>query len=426
MISNTQDQMNQTKALEILKSGSNVFLTGQPGCGKTYTINKFIAEMERRYGVAVTASTGIAATHIGGVTIHSWAGIGDILYDLDQGKEIDDSKIREIANRRWVLWKIRKTSVLVIDEVSMLSGSLLDIVNRICREAKGKDKPFGGLQVILVGDMFQLPPVTKNGREVDFVYKSKSWDELNLKICNITEQHRQDDMDYLEVLTAMRNGSLEKKHLDLLKERTKIERDEAITKLFTHNGDVDCLNDTELQKLEGEPKTYKMTEGGNSNLIKILKKTCLSPEFLNLKKGALVMFTRNNPDEGFVNGTLGEVADFNKYGEPIIRLKGGGEITPSYMEWSIKVDGEVEAWITQIPLRLAWAITVHKSQGMSLDSAIIDLSSSFEYGQGYVALSRVKSLSGLFLEGLNEKALQMHPEIVEKDKEFLEKSRSNE
>jgi len=423
--------MTQNKAIEILKSGANVFLTGQPGCGKTYTINKFVEERERRYGVAITASTGIAATHIGGVTIHSWAGLGDLLYDIEQGKEISDSKIREIANRRWILWKIRKTSVLVIDEVSMLPGVLLDIVDRICREAKGKeDEPFGGLQVILVGDMFQLPPVTKKGREVDFVYKSKAWKELNLKICNITERHRQEDDNYFEVLTAMRNGQLEQKHLDILKQRTKIEKDEAITKLFTHNGDVDYLNYTELEKLEGKPKEYKMTEGGNPNLVKILKKSCLSPEFLELKEGALVMFTRNNPDEGFVNGTLGKVSGFNQHGEPIISIKIDGEytsqITPTRMEWVIKVDGQVEAWIEQMPLRLAWAITVHKSQGMSLDSAIIDLSSSFEYGQGYVALSRVKSLAGLFLEGLNDKALLMHPEIVEKDKEFMLKSKSNE
>lgn len=427
MISNTQDQMTQNKAIEILKSGANVFLTGQPGCGKTYTVNKFVEEMKKRsIYPAITASTGIAATHIGGVTIHSWAGLGDLLYDVELGKKITDSQIREIANRRWILWKIRKIKVLIIDEVSMLSGTLLDLVDRICKEAKGRDEPFGGIQIILVGDMFQLPPVTKNGREVDFVYKSQVWKDANLKVCNITERHRQEDDEYFEVLTAMRMGQLETKHLDLLKQRTKIHRDEAVTKLFTHNGDVDHLNFIELGKIEGPSKEYKMTEGGNPNLVKILKKSCLSPEFLELKPGALVMFTRNNPDEGFVNGTLGKVTSFNEFGDPIITLKEGGQIAPTYMEWSIKVDGEVEAWITQMPLRLAWAITVHKSQGMSLDSAIIDLSSSFEYGQGYVALSRVKSLSGLFLDGLNDRALQMHPEIVEKDKEFMEKSKSNE
>lgn len=422
--------MKQSKAIEILKSRANVFLTGQPGCGKTFTVNKFVEECRSR-GVypAITASTGIAATHIGGNTIHSWAAMGDILYDLERGQEISDSQIREIANKPWVLWKVRRTKVLVIDEVSMLSGALLDIVDRICREARESNEPFGGIQVVLVGDLFQLPPVTKKGHDIDFVYKSEVWSKLNLKICNITEQHRQDDMVFLDILTAMRKSSLTSEHIDHLKKRINSFESDGFfttTKLFTHNGDVDYLNMIELDKLEGESKKYKMTDGGNINLVKMLKKNCLSPELLELKVGALVMFTRNNPEEGFVNGTLGQIVKFDKHDKPIVKINDGPEVVPPQMEWAIKKDGEVEAWIRQLPLRLAWAITVHKSQGMSLDSAIIDLSNSFEYGQGYVALSRVRSLSGLFLEGFNEKALQMHPEIVEKDKEFMEKSKSNE
>jgi ATP-dependent exoDNAse (exonuclease V) alpha subunit len=419
--------MTQNKALEILKSGANVFLTGQPGCGKTYTINRFVEECEAK-GIypAITASTGIASTHIGGVTIHSWIGMGDLLYDIDQGNIIDDYRIDEIAWRPWILWKVKKTKVLVIDEVSMLSGALLDIVDRICRAARGNSKPFGGIQIILVGDMYQLPPVTRDGKEIDFVFKSMAWKTLDLKICNLHEQHRQNDKDFIEVLTAMRNGNLEDKHLDHLKSRIGVKENEATTRLFTHNGDVDHLNTAELKTLKTELFTYRMREDGNPNLIKMLKRNCLSPEILQLKEGALVMFTRNSPDDGFVNGTLGKVTGFNNRKRPIITfIDNDGEereVEPGYMDWSVKKDGSVEAYISQVPLRLAWAITVHKSQGMSLDSAIIDLSRSFEYGQGYVALSRVRSLSGLFLAGFNEKALLMHPEIVEKDKEFIKLS----
>lgn len=416
--------MTQKKALQILKSGENVFLTGQPGCGKTYTINMLVEYLQEK-GIypAITASTGIAATHIGGVTVHSWAGIGDLLDDLDQGKEINEVHIELIAEKPWVHYKILKTKVLIIDEVSMLSGGILDVVDRVCQAVKGRGKPFGGLQVILVGDLFQLPPVTKDGKEVDFVYKSKAWESLNLKVCVIDEQHRQEDMVFLEILTAMRNGKLKKIHKDTLAERMKLKNKISTTKLFTHNADVDSLNTMELRKLPGELKTFGMEEGGNPNLVKILKRNCLSPGILKLKEGALVMFTRNNPDEAYVNGTLGIVVDFDKNtGHPIVEVGKDEDkmrIIPKYMNWEVKKDGHVEAWISQIPLRLAWAMTVHKSQGMSLDSAIIDLGRSFEYGQGYVALSRVRSLAGLFLEGLNDHALLMHPEIVEKDKEFV-------
>lgn len=410
--------MTQAKALEILKSGANVFLTGQPGSGKTYTINQFTEYLaEKNIYPAITASTGIAATHIGGVTVHSWSGVG-IEENLTQ------MQLEDIASKWWIEKKIKYTQVLIIDEVSMLPASVLDNVDQICRIVKGEyKKPFGGMQVILVGDLFQLPPVTKGGGEVMFCYKAKVWNELNLKICVIDEQHRQEDMIFLEILTAMRNGKLIKKHLTHLKDRMYSDEKPNTTKLFTHNADVDSLNTNELRKLETKLHSFGMETGGDPKVVAILKRNCLSPELLKLKEGALVMFTRNNPEEGYVNGTLGEVVAFKESnGYPVVRLKSGEEVVPEDAEWSIKEKGEVKAWIRQIPLRLAWAMTVHKSQGMSLDSAIIDLGKSFEYGQGYVALSRVRSLQGLFLEGLNDHALLMHPEIVEKDKEFVEAS----
>jgi len=392
--------MTQDKAIEILKSGANVFLTGQPGCGKTYTVNKFVESLRSRgVSVAITASTGIAATHIDGVTIHSWAFMGDLLNDIDQKNPISDERIKLITEKPWVYNKIRRTKVLVIDEISMLSGALLDMVDRICTSVRGGQPGFfGGIQVILVGDMYQLPPVTKNGQEVDWVFKSKVWNSLNLRVCNITEQHRQEDPLYTEILTAMRKGELTKEHIGHLETRVAVERNENLTtKLFTHNNDVDYLNEAELDKIEQPCFSFEMRAEGKEALIKTLKKNCLSPEILQLKTGALVMFTRNNPDSGFVNGTLGVITGWDgRY--PVVQIKNKWgeqeEITPFFMEWSVKINGVKEASIHQVPLRLAWAITVHKSQGMSLDSAIIDLRKSFEYGQGYVALSRVKSPVG--------------------------------
>lgn len=409
--------MTQARALQILKTGANVFLTGQPGCGKTYTINQYVKWLAKHdIYPAITASTGIAATHIGGVTIHSWSGIGI-------SETLSDDQIEIIVEKPWMKQKLGGAKVLIIDEVSMLNARTIDLVDRVMRKAKlEKDKPFGGIQVILVGDFFQLPPVSKVGNESKFVFHSDAWAALSPKICVIQEQHRQEDMVFLEVLTAMRNGQITKGHKEILSDRIVKKGEHAhTTRLYTHNGDVDVLNTKELKALPSELKSYGMEESGVPAVIMTLKKNCLSPEMLKLKVGALVMFTKNNFEEGFVNGTLGEITGFDK-GLPVVKTSDGAEIIPDYEEWSIKEGERVIAKIQQIPLRLAWAITVHKSQGMSLDSAIIDLSGAFEYGQGYVALSRVRSLSGLFLEGLNDKALEMHPEVVEKDVHFIEMS----
>jgi ATP-dependent DNA helicase PIF1 len=420
--------MTQNRALEILKTGSNVFLTGQPGSGKSHTTRQFVEWCEENgKRVSITASTGIAATHIGGITIHSWAGMGDLLSDITDRTPIENNRIELIALRPWIERKIYNTDILIIDEISMLNEYFFDVLDRVCRVARSNGKvAFGGLQVICVGDLFQLPPITPLGKPVaKFVYHAEAWKALNIKTIVLHEQHRQEDAVFLEVLTAMRNGALTDEHMAHLQSRVVKKMPTLVTRLYTHNSDVDMLNTKELRKIDMPLESFGMESGGNENLVIILKKTCLSPEVLKLKVGALVMFTRNNFEEGFVNGTMGVVVGFEQNGLPIVSV-GKREITPDYAEWSIKERGNVIAWIRQVPLRLAWAMTVHKSQGMSLDSAIIDLSKSFEFGQGYVALSRVRSLAGLHLIGFNEKAVLMHPEIVEKDKEFIIESKKHE
>ncbi|MBP6866578.1 MAG: AAA family ATPase [Candidatus Pacebacteria bacterium] len=422
--------MTQDKALLILKTGANVFLTGEPGAGKTYTINKYVSYL-REHGVeyAVTASTGIAATHIGGMTIHSWSGIG-IKENLDK-YELDKIASSEYLNRR-----IRKTKVLIIDEVSMLHADTLSMVDAVCREIKQVSEPFGGMQVVLVGDFFQLPPIRKKVVEqkqsafikenpAHFAYESDAWKRLAPVVCYISEQHRQEDEAFLELLLSIRRGTLEEDHYEFLKTRY-IERDELpeeVTKLYSHNLNVDRVNDEELGKIDEQEKRFEMTSSGSAALVTALKKGCLSPEILILKKGSIVMCTKNNPKEHYVNGTLGTVVGFDSLTNyPIIETKKGRKITISPLEWSVEENGKVKAQISQVPLRLAWAITVHKSQGMSMDSAIMDLSGVFEYGQGYVALSRVRRMSGLYLLGCNAKALQVHPLILEQDKIFQKQS----
>jgi hypothetical protein len=434
--------MTQEQALNILKTGANVFLTGEPGAGKTHTVNTFVDYLRTRFvEPAITASTGIAATHIGGMTIHSWSGIGI-------KTKLDKYDLDKIASSEYIVKRVNRTKVLIIDEVSMLSPNTLDMIDMVCREIKQSVEPFGGMQIVLVGDFFQLPPIIKKDFEEDkqisilpqvglvadgrFAYGSGAWQRAGFVVCYLTEQHRQDDNDFLSMLSGIRSNNFSPEHLKHLSSRQMDyddmpEETEKVTKLFSHNIDVDRVNDNELAKLEEQTKSFKMIASGNDRIADTLKKGCLSPENLELKKGAVVMCTKNNQKEHFVNGTLGTIIGFEEFsGYPIIKTRNGRNIVVSPMDWTVEENGKIRAQINQVPLRLAWAITVHKSQGMSMDAAVMDLSQVFEYGQGYVALSRVRRLSGLYLLGINEHALKVHPEILKKDIDFKNKSKDAE
>jgi hypothetical protein len=413
--------MTQKQALEILKTGANVFLTGEPGAGKTHTIREYI-EYLRSYGIepAVTASTGIAATHVHGMTIHAWSGIGI-------KKRLSAEEVEAIAGKQHVYKRIERTRVLIIDEISMLSADTLESADAVCRAAKRNPaEAFGGMQVVFVGDFFQLPPVTRSGdAPADFAFDSKTWRDARPLICYLSEQHRQDDPAFLSVLSAIRQDSLSEDHAKHIRARVGSHGGVAsgVTRLFSHNEDVDALNLGRLDAIGGDEKVFGMEMLGPAQLAETLKNGCLSPEELRLKIGAVVMCTKNNPAKGFVNGTLGEVTGFAKEsGHPIIRTRQGRNIEMEPMEWSLEEGGKVRAKIVQVPLRLAWAITIHKSQGMSMDAAVMDLSGVFEYGQGYVALSRVRRLSGLYLTGYNAKSMAVHPRILAEDGEFRSSS----
>lgn len=414
--------MNQARALEILKTGANVFLTGEPGAGKTYVINQYIAWLEAAdLTVAVTASTGIAATHIGGLTIHSWSGVGarDHInqYDLDQ-----------IVSKEKTVKRVKKAHVLIIDEISMIDGKMLDMVDVICQTIKQRPEAFGALQVIFVGDFFQLPPVTRNGDMMRYGFESRAWENARPLICYLGDQFRQEDETLLALLGSIRRNEIEEEHYTLLNEQTSIEFENIEpTRLYTHNADVDAVNNTKLASLTGKPKTFKMSGRGSKPLLEVLVKNCLSPDTLVLKEEAMVMCTKNNFEAGYVNGTLGRVVSFDgEDGTPIIETTEGKRINIKSTSWDMMEDGKMLASVEQVPLRLAWAITVHKSQGMSLDAAEIDLSKAFVFGQGYVALSRVRSLAGLKILGMSANALQVDPKIVRRDEGFRSESEAAE
>lgn len=436
--------MTQEQALAILKSGKNVFITGPAGSGKTYLLNRYIDWLAQAGIIpAVTASTGIAATHLNGITIHSWTGMG--VHD-----DLSESDVKELTKRGYLRQRFLRTQVLVIDEISMLAHFQLDLADRLFRSFKQIDAPFGGVQVVLCGDFFQLPPIFRRRTEENegvkrkkipsqtsmfsreefrysegcgFAYDSRAWKELDLKICYLEEQHRTSDHEFLKALNSIRSNTVGDGTRQYLRGRVDAKISLAVepTKLYTHNVDVDIENDLELAKLSGKEHHYKMEMIGPSALSERLQKSCLAPAVLRLKVGARVMFVKNNFEEGYVNGTLGVVEGLAEE-RIIVRTTAGDLMDVGPASWHIAEDGDIKAEINQYPLRLAWAITVHKSQGMSLDAALVDLRQSFEPGMGYVALSRVRSSAGLSLAGFNEVALRVNEEVLAFDKKLKEQS----
>ncbi|MDB5162217.1 MAG: putative helicase [Candidatus Saccharibacteria bacterium] len=395
--------MNQGLALEIMLSGQSVLLTGPAGAGKTFVLNQFVrlAKHDGKH-VSVTATTGLAATHLGGTTIHSWAGIG-VLDHIPHGFADHISKTRREI--------IEKTDVLIIDEISMLHDFRLDMVDEACRLIRKVDEPFGGIQVIMSGDFFQLPPINRgDSRAGGFVVNSQVWQELDPVICYLQEQHRQDDEVLLDILNALRAGDLRRHHVEELLKRTEVFPDELeqLTELHTVNVDVDTMNAAKLEEIEGDEITYQQMTTGSESYVENLQRSVLAPAALKLKKGALVMAVKNSAERKYVNGSLGVVTAFEPHTEyPIVDFKNGKTVSMVPDTWELRDGDKKRASITQIPLRLAWAITVHKSQGMTLDTARIDLRKAFVEGMGYVALSRVKNLNNLYLTGINQMALRV-------------------
>lgn len=463
--------MRQSSALDILKTGQNVFLTGSAGSGKTYTLNQYINYLRaRRVPVAVTASTGIAATHMNGTTIHSWSGIG--IKD-----ELSERDLTNLSRKQFLADRLKDTAVLIIDEISMLHAKQLNLVSQVLKHVRKNDTAFGGIQVVVAGDFFQLPPIGSKGESnrEKFAFMSEAWLDAKFHVCYLSEQHRQvseaanGGIDLDDILNQIRRQHVTFEAITALEATYDQDVDIKRTRLYTHNLNVNKINDKELADLSGEMMRFDATSTGDDKLVDTLKKTVRTQDELILKVGAKVMFIKNNTELGVSNGTMGELIGFaavkvddsskdkndaliNEGSEelsandstnvkagtktkekvkaktkkpapqkmPVVRLNTGREVVAEPEEWMIEDEsGEVLASYLQVPLCLAWAITIHKSQGMTLDAAEIDLSRTFELGQGYVALSRLKSLAGLQLLGMNDMSLQLDPLARGADKRFL-------
>ncbi len=423
--------MRQSSALDILKTGQNVFLTGSAGSGKTYTLNQYIDYLRaRRVPVAVTASTGIAATHMSGTTIHSWSGIG--IKD-----ELSDRDLSNLSRKQFLADRLKDTAVLIIDEISMLHAKQLNLVSQVLKYVRKNDKAFGGIQVVVAGDFFQLPPIGSKGEtnREKFAFMSEAWLDAKFHICYLSEQHRQvseaanGGLDLDDILNQIRRQEVTFEAIAALEATFDQDVDIKRTRLYTHNLNVNKINDKELAALEGDMMRFEATSTGDSKLVETLKKTVRTQDELILKVGSKVMFIKNNTELGVSNGTMGELIGFaavkiednqdsssalieddenvdngsesdtdnatenneasaktaktkpkkdsdkkqpkpkktTTQKMPVVRLNSGREVVAEPEEWIIEDEtGEVLASYEQVPLCLAWAITIHKSQGMTL------------------------------------------------------------
>lgn len=420
----------QQTALDYAKKGVSYFLTGPGGTGKSYVLERIRQDLETcGKKVAVTAMTGCAALLLGNKakTLHSWAAVG--IAKEPATALVTKIRASQKSMRRWL-----STDVLVVDEVSMLTPEFLEKLNHIAMAVRRDSKPMGGLQVIFVGDFYQLPPVNKDnssGTTPSFVFESDLWKKIVPQTVFLKQIVRQRDPIFHEILEEARKGALSAQSLKILQTRQNLNWQSLEirpTLLFSRKAEVDHVNQTNLKSLPGSRYIFKVdtvlspiiaTQNLDKNSLPVkhsierLDKDAGYMGELILAEGAQVMLLKNLDFEaGLVNGSRGVVTGFTSSAVPlpIVKFKSGLPITIGPATWeSDDLEGVQRQ---QIPLRLAYAITIHKAQGATLDCALIDIGhSTFECGQAYVALSRVRDLESLYIWDLESSAFKTHEKV---------------
>jgi ATP-dependent DNA helicase PIF1 len=416
----------QQAVFDAVLSGKNVFFTGNAGTGKSFVLRKIVEGLKAQFGskaVNVTAPTGTAACNIGGMTIHSFAGIGI-------GREDKHELADRIKSNRYKRQVWRDCGALVIDEISMLDGDLFDKLNHIAKEVKNCRRPFGGIRLVVCGDFLQLPPIGVGSGGVHFAFESEGWAEALDESFILTIPFRQSDPELLRILNEVRNGTVTQPTVERLRstQHNNLEESGMVpTTLHSHNREVDSINMKELQKLHCETRTYAAEDWYENSFHKgQLEKNCLVERSVSLKEGAQVMLLKNiDVEGGLANGTRGVVIGFEiseentvkkeeAYPRVRFRTPDGREIERVVCpeEFSTEQAGKKVSRRQQVPLRLAWAMSIHKSQGATISLLKVNASACFDYGQVYVALSRCTSLESLQCIGFDPQKARAHPKVL--------------
>lgn len=398
---------DQLQVINVIKNGDSVFITGSAGTGKSYLLQRIIGMLppDTTY---CTASTGAAACIIGGTTLHSFAGINT---DSAPLKQCISMAMREHKAIHW-----KRCKVLLIDEISMVDGEFFDKLEAVARAVRKSKKPFGGIQLVLCGDFLQLPPVSKDGKKKLFCFQAESWRKCVNRTIELNDVYRQKDREFIAILQNIRIGRCPPAITKLLRntENQLIEKGGIrATKLYTHTNEVESTNQTELNALVSEGRRFDATDN-QPNCMQQLNALCPVPHTLVLKIGAQVMLTKNiDVSRSLVNGARGIVTSFTDQGFPVVQFTSGLKETIGFEKWTFHTGGGNALSRKQLPLKLAWAMSIHKSQGMTLDCVEISLGGVFETGQAYVALSRAKSLKTLRVKGFDPSRVQANKDVLE-------------
>lgn len=396
MTTTTQLTYEQNKALHFLKGDRNVFLTGAAGSGKSFVLREYTKSND----IPVLASTGAAAILVGGCTFHSYFGLGI----MEGGPQ---ATLERAQKNKRLTKRLKKNSTVIIDEISMISGVMLNTAEQIARDARGSDLPWGGMRIIVVGDFAQLPPVSQNQRQKDWAFQNTVWQNSDFQPIVLQKVMRTENTRYLDVLNSLRIGRCDenvKEFLNSCKSAPESE-EEGHTRLFPRRDSVENYN---LEKLKLNPNplhTFATTYDGAARDIENFKKNSPIADTIQIKLGALVMLRQNDPERRWANGSLGHIKKIaNEYLE--IKLLTGKVVDVPMQEFTL-LDAEMNPVVVAVnfPISLAWAMTIHKAQGVTVDRLSVDLRNLWEPGQAYVALSRVRDPEELFIEGWNAKSI---------------------
>lgn len=396
----------QSIALQVLQSGENVFLTGGAGSGKSYIIRHFMEENDPKE-LPILASTGAAAVLLGGRTFHSFFGLGI----MDGGPDATFERARKDSK---LMNRLKKVEGVIIDEVSMIPGSALMIAEALAQLARESSLPWGGMRVIAVGDFAQLPPVTKQGTDRDWAFANPVWNQSGFQVCILSHNQRVKDDQFLDVLHDVRHGLVTPRVRAFLEERTRVhDEEDPAPRLFPRRQQADDYNARRLAEIPENEVVIESIYFGSERHVAVLMKSAPVPVQLKLKVGCQVLFLQNDPQKRWVNGTRGEVTEIQS-DRIIVRKNGGREVSVEKSTFALQdAEGNVTASVIQFPLTLAYATTIHKSQGATLDDLWCDLGALWEPGQAYVALSRLRQATGLNLLRWSSRSIITDPRVMD-------------